>query len=142
MSKPIIAITMGDPAGIGPEVILKALGQDEVRESARFLIFGDANILHREANKLDFKIPLIPIPELSQAEVPSNVLEIINLTILNPSLDHGRPMAASGDASFKYIKAAALSAIKGEVGAVGRGPLTKGALKRARHGYPGDTEVL
>ncbi|MEK7713466.1 MAG: 4-hydroxythreonine-4-phosphate dehydrogenase PdxA, partial [Deltaproteobacteria bacterium] len=43
MPKPIIAITMGDPAGIGPEVILKALRQDEVRESARFLIFGDAN---------------------------------------------------------------------------------------------------
>ncbi|MBM2838365.1 MAG: 4-hydroxythreonine-4-phosphate dehydrogenase PdxA, partial [Deltaproteobacteria bacterium] len=68
MSKSIIAITMGDPAGIGPEVILKALRQDEVRESARFLIFGDANILHREANNLDFKIRLIPIPEVRQAE--------------------------------------------------------------------------
>ena len=142
MSKPIIAITMGDPAGIGPEVILKALGQDEVRESARFLIFGDANILHREANKLDFKIPLIPIPEVSQAEFPANVLEIINLTILNPSLEHGRPMAASGDASFKYIKAAALSAIKGEVDAVVTAPISKEALKLAGHGYPGHTEIL
>ena len=142
MSKPIIAITMGDPAGIGPEVILKALGQDEVRDSARFLIFGDANILHREAKDRDFNIPLIPIPEVSQAEFPSNGLEIINLGILSPTIEYGRPSAASGGAAFKYIKNAALAALHGEVDAVVTAPISKEALKMAGHNYPGHTEIL
>ena len=142
MSKPIIAITMGDPAGIGPEVVLKALDRDEVRDSARFLIFGDANILHREGKNLDFKIPLIPIPTVSQAGFPSNGLEIINLTILNPALEYGSPNAASGDAAFRYIKTAALSALNDEVDAVVTAPISKEALKMAGHGYPGHTEIL
>ena len=142
MSKPIIAITMGDPAGIGPEVILKALSRDEVRDSARFLIFGDANIIHREAKKLDFQIPLIPIPTVRDAEFPSNGIEIANLTALSPTLKYGNPNAATGDAAFKYIKSAALSAIKGEVNAVVTAPISKEALKMAGHNYPGHTEIL
>lgn len=142
MSKPIIAITMGDPAGIGPEVILKALGKDEVRDSARFLIFGDANILHREAKNRDFHIPLIPIPEVSEAEFHPNALEIVNLGIISPTIEYGRPSAVSGAAAFKYVKNAALAALRGEVDAVVTAPISKEALKMAGHNYPGHTEIL
>ena len=142
MSKPIIAVTMGDPAGIGPEVILKSLTQSGVRESGRFLIFGDANILHREAKNLDFKMPLIPIPAVGDAEFPSNGVEIVNLTALSPTLEYGKPAAASGDAAFKYIKSAAMAALNGEVDAVVTAPISKEALKMAGHKYPGHTEIL
>ncbi len=142
MSKPIIAITMGDPAGIGPEVILKALSHEEVRDSARFLIFGDANIIHREAKNLDFKIPLIPVPSVGDAEFPSNGIEIVNLTALNPTLEYGTPSAITGDAAFKYIKRAAMAALSGEVDAVVTAPISKEALKMAGHNYPGHTEIL
>lgn len=142
MSKPIIAITMGDPAGIGPEVILKAMSRDEVRKSARFLVFGDANILHREARSLGLTIPLIPVPEVSQAEFPANAIEIVNLTILSPTFESGKPSAASGDAAFKYIKRAAMAALNGEVDAVVTAPISKEALKMAGHNYPGHTEIL
>lgn len=142
MSKPIIAITMGDPAGIGPEVILKALGQDEVRNSARLLIFGDANIIHREVKNLDFKIPIIPIPGIAEAAFPPNAVEIVNLSTLSPSLEYGKPSAVSGNAAFRYIKDAALSAIKGDVDAVVTAPISKEALKMAGHNYPGHTEIL
>jgi 4-hydroxythreonine-4-phosphate dehydrogenase len=142
MPKPIIAITMGDPAGIGPEIIIKALAYDEVRESARFLIFGDANIIHREARNLDFRIPLIPISSVTDAEFPANGIEILNLTALNPTLEYGMPTAASGDAAFKYIKSAALSALDGKVGAVVTAPISKEALNMAGHKYPGHTEIL
>lgn len=142
MPKPIIAITMGDPAGIGPEIIIKALSDDTIRGMARFLIFGDANIIHREAKSLDFKIPLIPIPGVAEAAFPPNAVEIINLTTLNPSFEYGRPTAVSGDAAFRYIKNAALSAIKGEVDAVVTAPISKEALKMAGHRYPGHTEIL
>lgn len=142
MSKPIIAITMGDPAGIGPEIIIKALSNDSMREMARFLIFGDSNILHREANNLDLKIPLIPIPSVAEAGFPPNAVEIVNLTALSPSLEYGKTSAVSGDAAFRYIKNAALSAIKGEVDAVVTAPISKEALKMAGHNYPGHTEIL
>lgn len=142
MSKPIIAITMGDPAGIGPEIILKAMSRDEVRDSARFLIFGDANIIHREAKNLEFKIPLIPIPTVRDAEFPSKGIEIVNLTALNPTLEYGKPSAATGDAAFKYIKSAAISALNGEVHAVVTAPISKEALNMAGHKYPGHTEIL
>lgn len=142
MPKPIIAITMGDPAGIGPEVILKALTQSGVRESGRFIIFGDANILHREAGRLGIKIPIIPIAGISEAAFPPNAIEIINLTILSPTFEFGKPSAASGDAAFKYIKSSAMAALNGEVDAVVTAPISKEALKMAGHNYPGHTEIL
>lgn len=142
MPKPIIAITMGDPAGIGPEVTLKALSHDEVRDLGRFLIFGDANILHREAKRLDLKIKLINLSDINQAIFPPNAVEIINLTILNPTHKDGIPSAETGDAAFKYIKSAALAAIKGDIGAVVTAPISKEALNMAGHNYPGHTEIL
>lgn len=142
MSKPIIAVTMGDPAGIGPEVILKALHHDEVRDSWRILIFGDANILHREAKRLDLKTKLITLSDVSQATFPPNAVEIINLTILKPTMKDGVPTAETGDSAFRYIKSAALAAVKGEVAAVVTAPISKEALNMAGHNYPGHTEIL
>ena len=142
MPKPIIAITMGDPAGIGPEVVLKALALDEVRDMGRFLVFGDANILHREAKRLDLNINLIPIADLHQAAFPTTGIEIINLTILKPTLKDGTPTAETGEAAFRYIKSAALAAIKGDISAVVTAPISKEALKMAGHNYPGHTEIL
>lgn len=142
MLKPIIAIAMGDPAGIGPEVILKAISDEKIRGMARFLIFGDSNILHREAKALDFKMPLIPIPSVADAAFPPNAVEIVNLTALSPSFEYGKTSAMSGDAAFRYVKNAALSAIKREVDAVVTAPISKEALKMAGHNYPGHTEIL
>jgi 4-hydroxythreonine-4-phosphate dehydrogenase len=142
MSKAIIAITMGDPAGIGPEVIIKALSDNEVRGMGRFLVFGDANILHREAKNLGFNIPLIPIPDTDQAGFPSNAVEIVNLSILSPTFEYGRPSASSGDAAFKYIKTAILSALERKVDAIVTAPISKEALNMAGHSYPGHTEIL
>lgn len=142
MSKPVIAITMGDPAGIGPEVVLKALSDAGIKESARFLIFGDSNILHREAKNLGLKITLIPISDIKQAGFPSNAVEIINLTILKPNFESGKPTAESGNAAFKYIESAAIAALDGKVDAIVTAPISKEALKTAGHNYPGHTEIL
>lgn len=142
MPKPIIGITMGDPAGIGPEVIIKALVKDEARGIGRFLIFGDVNILNREAGNLGLNLRFAPIHEAQQASFPSNLIEVVNLTVLSLTVERGKTNALCGDAAFAYVKSAALSAIKGEIDAVVTAPISKESLKTAGHNYPGHTEIL
>ncbi len=127
--KPRVAITMGDPTGVGPEIILKALASRRVRRAARPVVLGDGNLLGHIAGKLKLRLP------------PSQ--EIISLTELDPKrLKPGRPTKASSRAMITYIEEAVSMALLGEADCVVTAPISKGAASKAGFRFPGHTEFL
>ena len=130
MPLPRIAITMGDPAGIGPEVVMKALVHPEVQAFCSPLIVGDAQRLIAAQRASGIKL-----------EVPVEV-DCIDLKNVPRDLAWGQMSAAAGEAAFQYIKLATELAMKGEVDAICTAPINKEALQAAGHMYPGHTELL
>jgi 4-hydroxythreonine-4-phosphate dehydrogenase len=129
MPLPLIAITMGDPAGVGPEVCLLLLANVEVREFAAPLIFGDLAILRRCAEKTG-----LPLPE------PSLVRD---LTLFDDTdFEPGVVSARTGAAGYGYVIASIEAALAGEIAGVATAPLNKEALRAAGVLYPGHTEIF
>ena len=128
--KPIVAITMGDPVGVGPEVVLRALASRKVRSVARPIVIGDPGLLKRLAKKLSLRTPR-----------PAEVVEVIGLSGLK-GLKAGSPTPKSAAAMVSYIKVAALMAMRTEADAVATAPINKASAKLAGFKSPGHTEFL
>jgi len=141
--KPVIAVTMGDPAGVGPEIILKALNTTEVWEVCHPVVVGDMGVLERSRRLM----PLSTLIKLKAVEKPIAgggdfipVIDLVNVPVTGHRL--GVPSAESGRASVEYIDRAASLAISGAVDAITTAPINKETLKMAGYGYPGHTEML
>ncbi len=130
MTLPRIAITMGDPSGVGPEVVVKSLAHAEVRALCRPVVIGDAQRLHDAAR----------ICGISSAVLEES--ECVDLNNVAYDLPWGKLSAAAGDAAFQYVKRATEMAMRGEAGAICTAPLNKEAMQAAGHMYPGHTELL
>ena len=146
VSKPIIAVTMGDPAGIGPEVILKALADPIIKKIARPLILGDWDVLQRTRDgrhgyaKLICWQPgqqLLPMLEDPCAHVVCS-LSAITERESRP----GRPSKAGGHAAYSYIRVAAKLTLSKVTDAIATAPISKSILIDAGYNYPGHTELL
>lgn len=131
-TRPLIAVTMGDPAGVGPEIILKALRSRRVRAAARVLVVGSA-----EAMDVVSRVVKIPVP---------STLEIIDpyegARLKASALSPGRLPVAWARAIPSYIEKAVALALSGEVEAITTAPINKAALKKAGFAFPGHTEFL
>ena len=128
MKTPPIAITMGDPAGIGSEVIIKALQQASQNGlQGPFVIYGDPEWLAQVSRAL---------------EADTGLLEVVPCASVPSSLQIGQNSAGGGDAAFQCVRQAALDAVAGKVRAVVTAPLSKAAMNMAGHAYPGHTEIL
>jgi 4-hydroxythreonine-4-phosphate dehydrogenase len=144
MKRPIIAMTMGDAAGIGPEVIMKSLAHRELYERCRPLVVGDAERL-REAGKIvgNYLQVRSLLPEkLDDARYLLGTVDCIDMPLIPKNLPWGKLSAEAGDAAYQFIAKAAEFALAGKVGAICTGPLNKEALFAAGHKYPGHTEML
>jgi 4-hydroxythreonine-4-phosphate dehydrogenase len=142
-TKPIIAITMGDPAGIGPEVTVKALMRPEVWDCCRPLVVGDGATLKRIATLIDGA----PEPRLvaapSEARFDPNAPDVLDLHNVDlRSLQPGHVSTAAGKASVEYIERAVALVQEGRADAITTGPINKAALKAAGIPYIGHTELL
>ncbi len=134
-SKPQIAITLGDPAGIGPEVILKALADSRLRENCQITVLGSREILQQTYHQLQgCSVPFVH---------PND------LTIFNIESDEkwGKILAGegninSGAASFAYLEEAITQTLAGKFHAIVTAPIAKTYWKAAGHDYPGQTELL
>ena len=125
--KPTIGITMGDPSGIGPEIILKSLFCSEIQSICSPVIYGDAEILN-EAKKLTGI---------------KNELKIISVTNLDKNdLSIGNPSVKGGEASILYIREAVKQALEGIIDAIVTAPISKESIHLAGSIYPGHTEML
>ena len=142
--RPILAITLGDPAGIGPEIIIKAIQHREVYQQARPLVIGDARILQRAAGWLG--IPLASIELVTNpADGRYSFGELTLLDLANISPDDcppGKISPAAGRAAVEYVFKACDLAMAQQVDAVVTAPLNKAAMNLAGFHYAGHTELL
>ncbi len=135
-----IAITIGDPAGIGPEIVLKSILSEEVVAICEPVIVGDYTVIKEAVEKL---IP--PCPPLLKGGRGGFLgdIEIININeIKNSDFQRCRPTAAGGRACVSYIKKAVKLALNKEVDAIVTAPISKESLKMAGFKWPGHTEML
>jgi 4-phospho-D-threonate 3-dehydrogenase / 4-phospho-D-erythronate 3-dehydrogenase len=144
MTKPFIAVTMGDPTGIGPEVIAMALSRPDIAESCRVLVLGDAGAMARAIEVTGAPLAMEKLIKGFPPEEPCpGRLYLRPLSNLDSSeMQFGRPTIASGDAMFRYITEAARLCLSGEAAAMATAPISKEAMNRAGHDYPGHTELL
>ncbi|MFO7870044.1 MAG: 4-hydroxythreonine-4-phosphate dehydrogenase PdxA [Kiritimatiellia bacterium] len=145
MAKPTIAITMGDPAGIGPELCLRALEAPSLLEKCRPAVFGDAAVLKHAASRCGLRVPQnIAGPDrLDEKLVSLSGPVLVDIGGLDPSLfSPGTVSASCGKASLKYIGEAVKAAMRGIVSGIVTAPVNKEALRAAGCPYAGHTELL
>lgn len=141
--RPILAITIGDPAGIGPEVTLKALQHPHVAERCRPLVIGDRRILERAAGWLATQPAIRSIAEPAAAGYTHDTITLLDLGNADPALcPPGQIGAAAGRAAVEYVFRACDLAMAGQVDAVVTAPLNKAAMNLAGFAYAGHTELL
>jgi 4-hydroxythreonine-4-phosphate dehydrogenase len=138
-----IAVTMGDPAGIGPEIIIKALSEGELAGTPAVVV-GCLQTLQRiQALGIVPKVELRPILKVSEARFAPGIINVIDEPLEDPAaLTPGKVQAQAGDLAYRCVKRATELAMAGEVMAIATAPLNKEALHLAGHLYPGHTELL
>ena len=133
MSRPIIAVTMGDPAGVGPEIAVKAISKKEITDMARCVLIGDAEVI-----KHAMSYPNMPCLDINIIEKPcggayeNGVIDVIDLN--NVNMDTFKPGEIRGEygrAAYEYIAKSIELTMGKECAAVATTPINKEALKRA-----------
>lgn len=140
--KPILAITMGDPAGIGPEIIARALTHQEVYEQCRPLVSGDAAVMEKAISQLGLPMTVKAIQQVNEAEFKFGQIDVYDLHCVDmDTFEYGKVQAQCGNAAFLFIRKAIELAMAGEVDGTVTAPLNKAALNLAGHHFDGHTEI-
>ena len=141
-SRPRIAITIGDPAGIGPEIVLKTLAEEQVLAACVPIVVCDAQELSHQARRLDL-ICGLPIFNAGE-QIPEDLEEpvLYNLANVHGPVEMGAESGACGRAAGEYIEAAVRLCMSGQADAISTAPLNKKALFLGGFSYPGHTEFL
>jgi 4-hydroxythreonine-4-phosphate dehydrogenase len=142
MARPIIGITMGDAAGIGPEIIMKALAADEVHQICRPLVIGDAVRLRKAGTIVGSKLKVNALRDPAEARFQRGEVDCIDLHAIPDDLPLGKLSPIAGDAAYKFVAKAVELAMAGKIDAVCTAPLNKEALHAGGHLFPGHTELL
>jgi 4-hydroxythreonine-4-phosphate dehydrogenase len=142
MARPIVAITMGDAAGVGPEVVVKSLAEGRLYQACRPVVVGDAARLRKaiEITGLGLTVHVVDGPEDGRYEV--GTVDCVDLGLIPEDLPFGQLSPIAGDGAYQFIKAATELAVAGRVQAICTAPLNKEALHAGGHRYPGHTELL
>ena len=139
---PIIALTMGDPAGVGPEVIVKAFQDDTLPLQARVVVIGDARLIQATAKEYASEILVHKINKPEEGWYQTRTIDVIDLNNVPESISIGKSSAEAGQASYEAIKTAVDLALRDEVSAITTAPINKQSLHLAGHPFPGHTELL
>jgi 4-phospho-D-threonate 3-dehydrogenase / 4-phospho-D-erythronate 3-dehydrogenase len=140
--KPIIAITMGDAAGVGPEIIIKALEINAIYDQCNPLVIGDSAILTRALQFAGSNLAIRSISETEEAKYERGTIDCLDLKLLSESLPVGKVSKEAGNAAFRYLEKAISLAKEKKIDAIATAPLNKEALHLAGHIFPGHTEIL
>ncbi|MDI1250108.1 MAG: 4-hydroxythreonine-4-phosphate dehydrogenase PdxA [Lacunisphaera sp.] len=140
---PLVVITLGDPAGTGPELILKALVQPEVRALGRLLVVGDAATLERAQQYTGTRLQLNPVTDDDAARFAPDALDVLDLKNVDLArLQVGRVDPLAGQAAYESIRMATGLALAGRAGAIVTSAINKAALNQAGHHFDGHTGLL
>lgn len=143
MKKPIIAITMGDPAGIGPEITVKALGKQDLYERCAPVVIGDFSVLKKALIYTGLTdLQLHPIADVKEAVFQPGLIDVLDMGLADSEkLAIGQVSEMAGEAAFQYVKKVIELAMEGKVDATVTNPLNKEAINLAGHHYAGHTEI-
>ncbi len=134
---------MGDPAGIGPEVVLKALARPEIYRSSRPFVIGDPSVIKRDARLLGLSFEVQPIDSVERAQFKSGLVEVLSAGDVDlTGLEYGRVHPRAGRAAVESVFAAIDLAVAKKLDAIVTAPLNKEAMQSAGFSYPGHTEIL
>ena len=141
--RPRVAITMGDAAGIGPEIIVKSLADPRSFEWAVPLVLGDARVLERAMAVTGVRLTMRAISRPADAQGKAGTLDVIDYANVDLAAHRwGEVLAARGDAAVHYTREAGRLAVAGEIDAMVSAPLNKEAMHAAGYPYEGQTEIL
>jgi 4-phospho-D-threonate 3-dehydrogenase / 4-phospho-D-erythronate 3-dehydrogenase len=140
--KPIIGITMGDPASIGPEIAIKALLEEKIYNICRPLLVGDAGVFQHIIDHLQLGATIRPVQKVAEAQFERGVIDVLDLRNVDlKQLVWGKISAMAGHASFEAVKTVIDLALKGELDATVTGPINKKSINEAGHHFAGHTEI-
>ncbi len=142
--RPIVAVTMGDPAGIGPEIVIKALSLAELSRLSRPVVIGDARVM-KNAMKYSKASPVVlkEIKRLDEGDFRTGIINILDMDNVDVNkLKTGRVSVEAGRAAVKYIERAIDLAMDKKVDAIATGPINKEAINKAGFRFDGHTELL
>ena len=143
MTLPIIGITMGDPTGIGPEIIVKALSIKEPFQTCRPIVFGDREVLSRAIQMENLSATLEVIDKIpEEGYLPEKIFLLPQSQLEIASLRFGQPDRACGEAMVKYIEEVVKWARSGKLDAITTCPINKQAMNSAGYPFVGHTELL
>lgn len=134
---------MGDPAGIGPEIVVKALQKTEIYQVCRPVVIGDAKVMENAARVCNIAANINIIDSCADAQYKTDVINVIDLNNIDlKELKYGTVQAQNGKAAFDYIEKSVELALTNEILAIATTPINKPALKAANVDFIGHTEIL
>jgi 4-hydroxythreonine-4-phosphate dehydrogenase len=141
-SLPRLAVTMGDPAGIGPEIAVMALLDQAVTSICRPVLIGDASVIRDIIERLGLPASVHAIHRIDDAAFESGQIDVFDLGIMNgQDIPFGMINATCGEASFQAVRKAIELAMAGEVEGTVTGPINKKSINEAGHHFAGHTEI-
>ncbi len=141
--KPIIAVTMGDPAGVGPEIILKALESKALPRKNLYLIIGDRKVLEKTAHRLEGEFPLATVASIAEAPNRAEDFLLFEASRLPAGqVKPGKPEEGWGKAALDYIRLGAHWALEKQVQALVTCPISKEVIRETAPDFTGHTEFL
>ena len=141
-TRPFIAVTMGDGAGVGPEVTVGALLDENAYRDCRPVVIGDVHRLQLGAKALGVEANIVEVETVGEAVFEAGRINVIDPKLLSADLPWGQESAEAGNAAYHYIRIACELGMGGQVQGICTAPLNKAALHKAGHIYPGHTELL
>ncbi len=142
VQRPITGITLGDPAGIGPEVVVKALAGRHLYDMSRPLLVGDAAVIKQTISLLGLDIEIKSIARIAEADFTPDVIDILDLKNVDTErLEYGKVSKMCGQAAFEAIKMVIELALAKDIDATVTAPINKESLNAAGHHFAGHTEI-
>jgi len=143
MKRPILGVTMGDPAGVGPEIIARALAEPVVRAASRPVVIGAAATMAEALALIGSPLALHAVRRVAECRWADGTLEVLDLANVDmTTLPRAEVSAAAGRAAYEYIEGAVTLARAGEIHAIVTAPVNKEALAAAGVQHSGHTEIL
>lgn len=143
MNRPLIGIPLGDPAGIGPEIVVKALADKGLYDICRPLLIGDGAVVQKALKCCALGTRINTVKKAGEGSYQAGAIDLIDLENVDVTrLETGKIQAQGGKASFEYIEKSVRLALAHEIDAVATPPINKEALKAAGVDYIGHTEIL
>lgn len=143
MKKPLIAVTLGDPAGIGPEIVVKTIADKDLFEEANCIVIGDAGVVEQAigVTGVDLKVNCVEDP--ADGDYSEGVLNMIDMKNIDlDKFEYGKVSAMCGKAAFEYIEKSIQMTMDGQADAVATAPINKEAIRAAEINFIGHTEIF